>query len=99
MMTNAYLSSWARIQEDRGQVVIQEGLYQYIRHPMYLGIIMSFLGIPLLLASWWTMVPCLFNIGLFVYRTYREDMMLVDGLAGYVEYTQKVRYRLVPGIW
>ncbi len=44
MMTNAYLSSWARIQEDRGQVVIQEGIYRRIRHPMYLGIILGFSG-------------------------------------------------------
>ncbi|MFZ2096748.1 MAG: isoprenylcysteine carboxylmethyltransferase family protein, partial [Anaerolineales bacterium] len=52
MMINAYLSSWARLQEDRGQVVIQEGAYRFIRHPMYLGIIVGFLGIPLVLSSW-----------------------------------------------
>jgi protein-S-isoprenylcysteine O-methyltransferase Ste14 len=99
MMTNAYLSSWARIQEDRGQVVIQEGMYQRIRHPMYLGIITGFVGIPLVLSSWWAMIPSIVIVGLFVYRTYREDQMLIDGLAGYSEYTEKVRYRLLPGIW
>lgn len=99
MMTNAYLSSWARIQDDRGQVVIQEGMYRRIRHPMYLGIMVSFLGIPLLLNSWWAMIPSVVIVGLFVYRTYREDQMLIDGLAGYTEYTEKVRYRLLPGIW
>lgn len=99
MMTNAYLSSWARIQDDRGQVVIQEGMYRRIRHPMYLGIIICFLGIPLILNSWWAMIPSIVIIGLFVYRTYREDQMLIDGLAGYTEYTQKVRYKLLPGIW
>jgi protein-S-isoprenylcysteine O-methyltransferase Ste14 len=99
MMTNAYLSSWARIQADRGQVVVQEGLYRRIRHPMYLGIMLSFLGIPLLLNSWWGMIPSVVIVGLFVYRTYREDQMLIDSLAGYVEYTQKVKYRLLPGIW
>ena len=99
MMTNAYLSSWARLQEDRGQVVVQEGAYRWIRHPMYLGIILAFLGIPLALGSWWGMIPSVVIIGLFVYRTYREDLMLIHGLAGYAEYTQNVRYRLLPGIW
>ena len=99
MMTNAYLSSWARIQDDRGQVVIQEGMYCHIRHPMYLGIMVSFLGIPLMLNSWWAMIPSVVIVGLFVFRTYREDQMLIDNLAGYAEYTKKVRYRLLPGIW
>ena len=99
MMTNAYLSSWARLQEDRGQVVIQEGAYRRIRHPMYLGIIVGFLGIPLVLTSWWAMIPSVVIAGLFVYRTYREDKMLVGGLAGYAEYAERVRYRLLPGIW
>ena len=99
MMTNAYLSSWARIQEDRKQVVVQEGAYRYLRHPMYLGIILAFLGIPLALGSWWTMIPGWIIIGLFVYRTNREDQMLMNGLDGYVEYTKKVKYKLLPKIW
>jgi protein-S-isoprenylcysteine O-methyltransferase Ste14 len=99
MMINAYLSSWARLQEDRGQVVVQEGAYRRIRHPMYLGIIVCFLGIPLVLSSWWAMIPSVVIVGLFVYRTYREDQMLIGGLAGYAEYTERVRYRLLPGIW
>jgi protein-S-isoprenylcysteine O-methyltransferase Ste14 len=99
MKTNAYLSSWARIQDDRGQVVVEEGLYRRIRHPMYLAIILAFLGIPLALGSWWALIPSVLIVGLFVYRTYREDQMLIEGLAGYTEYTQKVRYRLLPGIW
>jgi protein-S-isoprenylcysteine O-methyltransferase Ste14 len=99
MMTNAYLSSWARLQEDREQVVVQEGAYRRIRHPMYLGIIVAFLGIPLALGSWWAMIPSIVIVGLFVYRTYREDLMLIHGLTGYTEYTEKVRYRLLPGIW
>jgi protein-S-isoprenylcysteine O-methyltransferase Ste14 len=99
MMVNAYLSSWARIQEDRQQVVVQEGAYRFIRHPMYLGIIVAFLGIPLALGSWWAMIPSLVIVGLFVYRTRREDQMLIHGLPGYVEYTEKVRYRLLPGVW
>ncbi len=99
MMTNAYLSSWARLQEDREQVVVQEGAYRRIRHPMYLGIIVAFLGIPLALGSWWAMTPSIVIVGLFVYRTHREDLMLIHGLTGYAEYTERVRYRLLPGIW
>jgi protein-S-isoprenylcysteine O-methyltransferase Ste14 len=97
VMTNAYLASWARIQDDRGQVVVQGRIYRRIRHPMYLGIIAGFPGIPLVLNSWWAMIPSVVIIGLFVYRTHREDQMLIDGLAGYAEYTEKVRYRLLPG--
>ena len=99
MMTNAYLSSWARLQDDRGQVVVQDGMYRRIRHPMYLGVIVGFLGTPLVLNSWWAMIPSVAIVGLFVYRTYREDRMLMDGLAGYAEYSEKVKYRLLPGIW
>lgn len=99
MTTNAYLSSWARLQEDRGQVLIQEGAYRRIRHPMYLGIIVGFLGIPLLLGSWWAMIPSILIVGLFVYRTHREDRMLIHGLSGYAAYAERVRYRLLPGIW
>ena len=99
MMTNAYLSSWARIQDDRGQVVVQEGIYRQIRHPMYLGIIVGFLGIPLALSSWWAMIPSVVIVGLFVYRAKREDQMLKDGLDGYTEYIKKVKYKLLPGIW
>lgn len=99
MMVNAYLSSWARLQKDRGQVVVQEGMYRHIRHPMYLGIMIAFLGLPLVLGSWWAMIPSVVIIGLFLYRTYREDEMLMEELAGYAEYAKKVKYKLLPGLW
>ena len=99
MSVNAYLSSWARIQEDRGQVVVTQGLYGYVRHPMYLGIVLAFVGILLVLASWWALIPGFLIVGVFVYRTAREDRMLRQKLPGYEEYVDKVPYRLVPGIW
>lgn len=99
MSVNAYLSSWARIQEERGHVVVTKGLYRYVRHPMYLGIILAFIGIPLALGSWWALIPGLSIVGVFVYRTLREDGMLRQKLPGYEEYTEQVRYRLFPGIW
>jgi len=99
MMINTYLSSWARIQDDRRQKVVQDGIYGYLRHPMYLGCMICFLGIPLVLCSWWSMIPSIIIIGLFIYRTHREDQMLMNGLDGYVEYSKKVKYRIIPGIW
>jgi protein-S-isoprenylcysteine O-methyltransferase Ste14 len=99
MMTNAYLSSYSRLQPDRDQTVVQDGAYRWIRHPMYLANIIAFLGIPLALGSWWGLLPALLVVGLFVYRTYREDLMLIHGLRGYRDYAHRVRYRLLPGIW
>ena len=96
---NAYLSRYARIQDDRGQVVVRDGLYGRVRHPMYLGIILLFCGLPLVLGSWCSYIPSMVIVCLFVYRTRREDRMLQEGLAGYADYAQDVRYRLVPGIW
>jgi protein-S-isoprenylcysteine O-methyltransferase Ste14 len=99
MAVNAYLSSYARLQEDRGQTVVTDGLYRYVRHPMYLGIILAFLGLPPALASWWALIPALLVAAVFVYRTAREDRMLLAGLPGYEAYAQRVRYRLLPGVW
>ena len=66
---------------------------------MYLGIILLYSGLPLVLGSWWAYIPSAVIACLFVYRMRREDRMLQDGLAGYAAYAQDVRYRLVPGIW
>ncbi len=99
MGVNAYLSSYVRIQEDRGQVVVREGLYRHVRHPMYAGILLAFLGIPLALGSWWATIPGVLIDALFVYRTAREDLTLRQELAGYQEYAAEVPYRLIPGIW
>jgi protein-S-isoprenylcysteine O-methyltransferase Ste14 len=98
-VTNTYLSRRARIQEDRGQVVITSGPYRFVRHPMYAGIILLFLCVPMALGSWWALAPGAAIGVLFVLRTAKEDRMLRQGLAGYGEYAQRVRYRLVPGVW
>jgi len=97
--TNTYLSNVARIQEDRGQIVVMTGPYKHIRHPMYIGIILLFFSIPISLGSWWSLIPGV-GIGiLFVIRTAKEDQMLRSELSGYSDYSKRVRYRLVPGIW
>lgn len=98
-MCNPFLSSSARLQDGRAQVVVREGPYAFVRHPMYLAISATFLGMSLALASWWALIPAAINLGLFVYRTYREDEMLQHGLPGYDDYARAVRYRLIPRVW
>jgi len=78
---NAHLSRMVRIQEDRGQQVISTGPYQYVRHPMYVGVILLVLNIPLFLGSWWALFPSGLIIILFVVRTALEDRTLQDVFA------------------
>jgi protein-S-isoprenylcysteine O-methyltransferase Ste14 len=99
MVTNAYFSTVARVQEDRGQRVCRSGPYRFVRHPGYSGTILQSIGGPLLLGSLWALVPGLIAILTISARTRFEDRMLRAGLAGYAEYAGDVRYRLVPGIW
>jgi protein-S-isoprenylcysteine O-methyltransferase Ste14 len=96
---NTYLSRMARIQDDRRQVVVTAGPYRHVRHPMYLGIILLFLAMPVALGSWWALLPGIAIGLLFVLRTAKEDRMLQEELPGYPEYARHVRHRLVPGIW
>lgn len=96
---NAYASRWARIQADRGQVVISGGPYRFIRHPMYAAIIVLVASLALELGSWWGLIPSGTIAILFVIRTALEDRMLHAELTGYREYAAQVRYRLIPGIW
>lgn len=99
LTANTYLSRMARIQEDRGQVVVATGPYRFVRHPMYAGVIVLFLCMPVALGSWWALLPGVVIGLLFVLRTAKEDQMLRQELPGYVEYCQRVRRRLAPGIW
>jgi protein-S-isoprenylcysteine O-methyltransferase Ste14 len=96
---NTYLSRWVRIQDDRGQQVIQSGPYHWVRHPMYLGIVILMLSVPLVLGSGWTLLPGGLIVILYIIRTALEDRTLQAELPGYAEYTQRVRYRLIPGVW
>ncbi len=99
MAVNAFLSTRVRIQEDRGHQVVTTGPYRFVRHPMYAGTIVTFIGTPLLLGSWWALVPNGVVILLLIVRTGLEDRTLQAELPGYKEYTQKTRYRLLPGVW
>ena len=96
---NKFFSSVMRIQTDRGQTVCETGLYKIIRHPAYLGTIVTPIGIPLISGSLWSIMPSVFSIILTLIRTSLEDKTLINELNGYREYTYKTRYRLLPYIW
>jgi len=99
MTANAFLSTVVRIQAERGHYVVTTGPYAYVRHPMYAGMVLTFWGVPLLLGSWWALLPGSLNALLFVIRTALEDRTLQAELPGYADYVRKVRRRLVPGVW
>jgi protein-S-isoprenylcysteine O-methyltransferase Ste14 len=99
MLTNAFFSCTVRIQEERGHVVVSEGPYRYVRHPGYVGFIVSGLVTPMVLDSLWALVPAALAASLLVFRTSLEDRTLREELPGYDEYAERVRYRLLPGVW
>jgi len=96
---NAFFSVVVRIQEERGHSVATSGPYRWIRHPGYLGAIMFSGAVPLLLSSWWALIPGIGSIILYVLRTSLEDQTLQDELPGYSDYVEQVNYRLIPGVW
>jgi protein-S-isoprenylcysteine O-methyltransferase Ste14 len=96
---NAFFSQIVRLQPERGHTVVTGGPYRYVRHPAYLGSILVELAVPILLASWWALIPSALNAILLILRTALEDRTLRAELAGYGEYADQVPYRLVPGIW
>ena len=99
MSVNPFASRWVRIQEDRGQEVITGGPYSHVRHPMYVGTIIFLICVPMVLGSWWGILPAAATGLLFVFRTALEDRTLLMKLPGYQDYARRVRYRLLPGIW
>jgi len=96
---NKFFSSVVRIQNERGHTVCEAGPYRYVRHPGYLGMIISLMGFPLLLGSIWSTIPIVFAIALLVVRTRLEDETLVQELSGYGQFALKTRYRVIPGVW
>jgi protein-S-isoprenylcysteine O-methyltransferase Ste14 len=99
MAVNRHLEQTVRIQADRGHEVVTNGPYRYVRHPMYLGLLPSFVGIPLLLGSAWGLVPAAACMATILVRTALEDRMLRRSLPAYDEYARRTRYRLFPGVW
>ncbi|MGB3448359.1 MAG: isoprenylcysteine carboxylmethyltransferase family protein [Xanthobacteraceae bacterium] len=99
MRTNSFAAPVVKIQAERGQHVIDNGPYAYVRHPMYSGTILFFAGLPLLLGSWWGLIMMPLFVLLFGYRATLEKRALISGLPGYTDYMTRVRYRLILGIW
>jgi protein-S-isoprenylcysteine O-methyltransferase Ste14 len=99
MRENAFLSDVVRIQEDRGHTVCTTGPYKYVRHPMYVGVILIMICFPFSLGSLYTLIPAVIIVILFFFRTALEDKTLQEELPGYKEYARNVKYRLIPGIW
>jgi protein-S-isoprenylcysteine O-methyltransferase Ste14 len=99
MTANTFLSTFVRIQDDRGHTTVTGGPYRFVRHPMYAGILVMSWGMPLLLGSWWALIPGVLNILLFFIRTSLEDRTLQVELPGYKDYVEKVHFRLIPGVW
>ena len=97
MRENAYLSRTVEVQEN--QTVISSGLYGIVRHPMYLATLLMFLPLPLILGSFWGLIPFSLYPLVLVIRIRNEEAVLTEGLDGYADYRNKVRYRLLPFIW
>jgi protein-S-isoprenylcysteine O-methyltransferase Ste14 len=99
MLSNPFFSQIVRIQSDRGQAVVAEGPYRYVRHPAYIGMMVFEPAMSTLLASWWAILASGVCVILLILRTALEDRTLQAELTGYKDYARKVRFRLVPGIW
>jgi protein-S-isoprenylcysteine O-methyltransferase Ste14 len=99
MAANTFFAMVFRIQDDRGHVVVRDGPYRYVRHPGYAGSIAFELATPIMLGSLWALIPGGLAALLTLVRTALEDRALQHELPGYVEYAQRTRYRLLPGVW
>jgi protein-S-isoprenylcysteine O-methyltransferase Ste14 len=89
----------ATIERMEGQQVVTTGPYALVRHPMYAGALIMVFGVPLALGSWWGLIVALAAIPTLMLRVLDEEEMLRSELDGYGAYTQRVRYRLIPGLW
>ena len=97
VIQNGYAAATITVEDS--QQIVSTGLYALVRHPLYVGVVILTAGVPLALGSWWgllILIPCLAGLAA---RIRDEEKMLEEELAGYREYEQKVRYRLVPLVW
>jgi len=94
---NSFASATIEVVAD--QVVVSTGPYAIVRHPMYAGGLLYLLGTPLALGSYWGLVPLVATLPLLIWRLFDEERLLGERLAGYRQYQQTVRHRLVPWIW
>jgi protein-S-isoprenylcysteine O-methyltransferase Ste14 len=94
---NTFTSATIEVAKD--QRVISTGPYALVRHPMYAGGLLYLLGMPLALGSWWGLVPFAATLPFLIWRLVDEEEFLARNLPGYAEYRNKVRFRLIPGVW
>jgi len=99
LVSNAFFAGTVRIQLERGHAVASSGPYRFVRHPGYAGWMISNVAVVVMLGSMWALIPAVIAVLALVARTALEDRMLREELPGYEEYAQRVRYRLVPGVW
>lgn len=97
MRENAYLSRTIKV--EAGQTVVDTGLYGIVRHPMYTATILLFFMIPIILGSWYALIVFAAYPVIIIVRLKDEEALLTRELAGYAEYKQKVKYRLLPFLW
>jgi protein-S-isoprenylcysteine O-methyltransferase Ste14 len=97
IIQNSYAAATVRVQA--GQKVVSTGLYGMVRHPMYTGNVIMLVGIPPALGSYWGLVFVVPGLIVLALRIRDEEKLLQGELQGYREYTQTVRYRLVPLMW
>lgn len=94
---NSYAS--AVIEVENKQQVITTGPYSIVRHPMYLGMALISLFMPLALGSYWSIIPMLFIFPITILRIKNEEELLLKELTGYKDYCENTRYRLIPFVW
>jgi protein-S-isoprenylcysteine O-methyltransferase Ste14 len=99
LRANHYAALVVRHQTERGQHVVDTGLYAVVRHPMYVGAILLFMGLPLWLGSWAGALVALVPVAILVRRIGIEERFLRETLPGYPAYAERVRYRLIPYVW
>ena len=99
MVANTFFAKVVRIQEDRGHRVIDSGPYRYVRHPGYVAWVILWFSFNLALGSWLAVAGSFVVSSVMVVRTWLEDRFLIENLAGYDEYTKRVKARLLPRIW
>jgi protein-S-isoprenylcysteine O-methyltransferase Ste14 len=97
VIQNNYAAATITVEKD--QPVVSTGLYGLVRHPMYVGALIMMVGMPLALASYWALLTIIPGVLVFAARITDEEKALRQDLDGYEEYTGKVHYRLVPGVW
>lgn len=97
LMQNRFASRVVEIQNN--QKVIDTGVYAIVRHPMYTGAILMFFASPIVLGSYFAAIPMLFFLAAIIFRIKNEEKILREGLEGYENYLQRVKYRLIPFVW